>query len=205
MSNLMKYGKGLKSGHQQYRSIKGKIEKVEGKIKDIRKLQTFASNLIHQRAGSSSVLLELSYEGITRLAGLLPTPYVSNYLQFYQSGISAVSQLWRAKDESKLVLDWSRGLHKSATEFEDAIDALVAEYSYAGAMVNCDGYPSGNLPSGLQDYLRRLDEYEASLQDVNNSIKTVNWMKVKQARETVSFILNMRLAKKRKFSSASKR
>jgi hypothetical protein len=189
MNDKVKIFRELKGGHDKYKSIKGKIEHVQGRIDDIRKLHSFASNLIRKRVGSSSVLLKLTYEGVTRLSGFLPTPYLSHYLQFYQSGINVLSQLYRVTDESKLVVDWSRGLHKSATEFENAIDSLVDKFSYASAMVDQDGSPSVNMPAGLKDYLERLDEYEESTKDVRNAIKNVDWSKKAQAVETVGFHL----------------
>ena len=177
----------MRGGHNKYKSIKADIGKVEGAIDDIRKLQSFASNLINHRAGSSSVLLKLTYESMTRLAGLLPLPYMSHYLKFYQPGIDLLSDLWRAKDEAKLAQDWSRGLHKSATEFEKAINDLVREFSYAGAMVDLDGVPSDHLPAGLKRYLKLVDDYEYSTQVVRNSIRNVDWNKPMRAMDTVSF------------------
>ena len=186
MNNVLKTAHG---GYKQYKSLNDKIEKAKGHVDDIKKLHRFAVAVYARGPGSSSEILELAYEGVSRMAQLLPNPYVSKYLEFYQPGINALSKLWRVKDEAELALKWSRRLHEMEQNFCDGIDSIVSEYSYASDMVDRDGKIPSNLPAGLKAYLKAHVEYEDSLQDVRNAVHNVDWRKTQHALETVEFHL----------------
>lgn len=176
------------SGRKAYKSLNDKIEKVQGVIDDIKKFQEFASHLFHRRPGSSSKILKLSYEGATRLAGLLPKPsFLGSYLQAYQPGIDALALLWKLEDESKLVTDWSYNLHQTAEPFVGSIDEILKEYSYGRDMVNCDGHLPRNLPKGFEMYFLAYSEYEDSVRDLMRSFGNVDWRKALQAMDAIGF------------------
>ncbi|OSQ42080.1 hypothetical protein, partial [Marivita geojedonensis] len=189
-SDMNKLLQSAKAGHKKYKTLNDKIENVQGYVDDAKKLQRFAVAVYKGGPGSSSEILELAYEGVSRLAQLLPAPsYVSKYLEFYQPGINALSELWRVKDEAELSLKWSSGLHEMEKNFCKGVDSIVSKYAYASEMVNKDGYVSSDLPDDLKMYLKAHSEYEAGMRDVRNAVRNVDWRKTLRAIETVDFHL----------------
>jgi len=177
-SILAKAHKTFGPAHKKYTDVKKKVDYIQGKYSDAKKIYTVADNIIFDNVHKTSYLSSVAIDSLSMLT--TKCPMVGHYLDAHKFHFEQLFALMKETETTDNSIRLFNKCNKVARDIRDACDEVIYKYDYVFNMTNENGVigrkmlNSNDLPIEFREYysaeMRSEDwDADAGMHDLSNS------------------------------------